>query len=198
MVNPMILNKQVMNELKQFIYSQPKKRYEKCFWAKTDCNKAPINAHSIQNSKTLDRLVYDNHVYMAVTKQDLDGVPDIEFKLVGRNKATTFTGLCSEHDRELFLPIDCHEFDINNEEQKFLIAYRSVLRELHSRMKAAKDIQEGCLKFSESNSDNTIVDKIMCIPIPYIIKSADFYEYKQAYDNIYKGNLLTHVTQIEK
>jgi len=189
----MILNEQVMNELKQSIYKQPKKRYDKCLWAKTDCNKDSINAHSIQNSKTLDRLVYKNHVYMAVPKQDLDGVPDIEFKLVGRNKATTFTGLCSQHDRELFLPIDCHEFDINNEEQKFLIAYRSVLRELHSRMKAANDIQEVCQKFVESNSDNPKVEETKCIPIPYIVKAYNFYIYKQAYDNIYKGNLLTEI-----
>ena len=193
MVNLMLSNKQVMNELKQLIYTQPKKDYEKCFWAKTDCNQNPIKAHSIQNSKTLDRLVCNNHVYMAVTKQNLDVRPDIEFKLVGRKNATTFTGLCQQHDTELFLPIDRHEFDINNEEQKFLIAYRSVLRELHSRMKAANDIQEVCQKFVESNSDNPKVEETKCIPIPYIVKAYNYYRYKEAYDNIYKGNLLTEI-----
>ena len=54
------------------------------------------------------------------------------FKSVGRNDATTFTGLCSEHDRRMFEPIDKATINVLDEEHLFLFAYRSVLRELHA------------------------------------------------------------------
>jgi hypothetical protein len=57
---------------------------------------------------------------------------DFRFELVGRNKATTFTGFCHRHDSTLFAPIDFNGgrvFDPMNVEQAVIFSLRSVARE---------------------------------------------------------------------
>jgi hypothetical protein len=187
-------DEQVMNELKNFIFTQTKKGYEKCFWPKSDCNQDSIRAHSIQNGQILERLASNNHVIMFTAKQNLDTGPFIEFKLVGRNQATTFTGLCQQHDTELFLPIDSDIFDIYNEEQKFLIAYRSVLRELHSRIKAAIDTQLLYQKSVELEIlDSYSFNKLTFRSTMEIANSYSFYRYKKLLDNMYNNNLYDEI-----
>jgi hypothetical protein len=56
----------------------------------------------------------------------------IDFAKVGRNKATTFAGLCESHDRELFAPIETQPLALDDSSQLFLLAYRAVLFELHA------------------------------------------------------------------
>jgi hypothetical protein len=114
--------------------------YEKCLWHTMTCTGAPIRAHAVQNSRILESLAENGHVVML--KPELRGEElDITFKLVGRNLATTFTGLCSEHDTLLFLPIDTNEIDPANAEHRFLVAYRAVLKGLHSALGAAQMVQ---------------------------------------------------------
>lgn len=188
-------DKKVMNELKSFIYTQLSKKYNKCLWPKSDCTKDCINAHSIQNSQILDKLASNNHVVMAVARLNLDtGSEEIEFKKVGRNKATTFTGLCKKHDSELFRPIDMNEFDVSNQQQKFLFAYRSVLRELHTRIKKAIDSQNIYQEFvNKKQCDPKNMDKPMLDATMAIANAYDLYKYKQIYDNIYNSNSFTKI-----
>ncbi|WP_373533961.1 hypothetical protein [Microcoleus sp.] len=188
-------DKKVMNELKSFIYTQLSKKYNKCLWPKSDCTKDCINAHSIQNSQILDKLASNNHVVMAVARLNLDtGPEEIEFKKVGRNKATTFTGLCKKHDSELFRPIDINEFDVSNQQQKFLFAYRSVLRELHTRIKKAIDSQNIYQEFvNKKQCDPKNMDKPMLDATMAIANAYDLYKYKQIYDNIYNSNSFTKI-----
>ncbi len=188
-------DKKVMNELKSLIYTQLSKKYNKCLWPKSDCTKDCINAHSIQNSQILDQLASNNHVFMAVAKQNLNTEREIEFKKVGRNKATTFTGLCREHDSQLFRPIDVNKFDSSNEEQKFLIAYRSVLRELHTRIKAARDLQTICQKSVELGKcdPNNLEDPIMLRATLALANAYDLYKYKYVYDKLYNSNSFTKI-----
>jgi hypothetical protein len=186
-------DKKVMNELKNLIYTQLSKKYNKCLWPKSDCTKDCINAHSIQNSQILDQLASNNHVVMAVAKQNLNTGPEIEFKQVGRNQATTFTGLCQKHDSELFRPIDINEFDVSNQQQKFLIAYRSVLRELHTRIKAAIDLQTFYQKSVELGKCDPNNLNICNLVDDKLENARDFYLYKQVYDNIYNSNSFTEI-----
>ncbi|QIZ73360.1 hypothetical protein [Oxynema aestuarii] len=186
-------DKKVMNELKNDIYTQISSKYNKCLWPKSDCTNDCIKAHSIQNSQILDQLASNNHVVMPVARLNLDTGPEIEFKKVGRNKATTFTGLCSEHDRQLFRPIDVNKFDSSNEEQKFLIAYRSVLRELHTRIKAAIDLQttyQKSVKLGKCDPNNRDISLFVTCRI---VNAIDFCLYKKMYDNIYNSNSFTEV-----
>ncbi|MEG4586211.1 hypothetical protein QUA54_13485 [Microcoleus sp. MOSTC5] len=186
-------DKKVMNELKSFIYTQLKKKYNKCLWPKSDCTENCIKAHSIQNGQILDQLASNNHVVMAVPTQNLNTGPEIEFQQVGRNLATTFTGLCQKHDSELFRPIDINEFDVSNQQQKFLIAYRSVLRELHTRIKAAIDLQTPYQKIVELGKCDPNNRDISELVTNTLANACDFYLYKQEYDKIYNTNSFTKI-----
>lgn len=71
----------------------------------------------------------------------VDGKPTCTFEKVGRNNASTFTGLCGNHDADIFRPIDTKPLSVDDKEQLFLIAYRSVTRELHAVLEGAVRIQ---------------------------------------------------------
>lgn len=115
-------------------------RFGKCLEPTMSCEKTAIRAHSIQNSNVIDLLEVNNHV-VALRPDISDGQATVEFKLVGRNQASTFTGLCSHHDHTIFAPIDSRPLGLKNKQQLFLLAYRSITRELHATMEAAIKIQ---------------------------------------------------------
>jgi hypothetical protein len=127
-------------------------RFGKCLEPTMKCNESAIRAHSIQNSRIIDLLEERNHVVMLRPQYTKRG-PKIEFKLIGRNEASTFTGLCSKHDSSLFAPIDTKELDVTDHEQLFLLAYRSVTRELHAVMEGAAKIQSAYLSRVERGID---------------------------------------------
>jgi hypothetical protein len=122
--------------------SHLKQKYEICLFPGTECSSPAIAAHSVQNNGILDRLAHDGHVIsprMEVTFSSQP--PNYAFERIGRNRATTFTGLCSQHDTELFKPIDTAVIDLESTEHLFLLAYRSVLKEAHATRKSVVDTQ---------------------------------------------------------
>ena len=64
-----------------------------CLWPANECEKDAIRAHSVQNKKVLEQLCENNHVVMPRFKISANKIPEFFFDSVGRNKATTFTGL---------------------------------------------------------------------------------------------------------
>jgi hypothetical protein len=103
------------------------------------CSERPCKAHSIQNGTVLNSLAEDGHVVAVRFAPGVVDDPGVVFGRFGRNVATTFTGLCARHDAELFAPIDRRPLDLQNREQMFLLAYRSVMRDAHaSRVSAEK------------------------------------------------------------
>ncbi len=108
-----------------------------------NCDQQPIRAHSIQNAKVLELLASDGHVIGFKKRIDAVNGPTIYFDKIGRNEATTFTGLCSEHDRTIFADIDTQQLDTKNKKQLFLYAYRAACRELHAVMEAGLKLQLG-------------------------------------------------------
>lgn len=116
-------------------------RFARCLEPGMHCDKAAIRAHSIQNARTLDLIVTDNHVIALRPRMSQKGV-EINFELVGRNHASTFTGFCSQHDRDIFAPIDTEALGTVNREQLFLLAYRAVTFELHAIIKKAAKLQQ--------------------------------------------------------
>ncbi len=132
--------------MKGFVAKKLGGKFQRCFYPFEECKANAINAHSIQNQKVLELLVKDGHVIMPKMKMDFEKGPQVSFDNVGRTKATTFLGLCKDHDNSLFKKIDDNEIDITDQEHLFLLCYRSVLKELHASMKAAHDIQGTYLK----------------------------------------------------
>jgi hypothetical protein len=99
------------------------------------CSKPTINAHSIQKSGKLTEIVENDHVFALDLRPQFDDPPKLpNFRLKGHNRATTFPGLCSEHDTKLFAPIDNSPIDLEDEEHVFLLTYRTVLKEAHGAL----------------------------------------------------------------
>lgn len=124
-----------------------KQGYDRCMHLGFDCKNDAIRAHSIQNGKVLDLLQRENHVIIPRPKVDIGKPPSFEFGLVGRNKASTFTGLCADHDAELFKLADTLPLDTANKKQLEQYGYRTVMKELHTC------IEEGA-RFFALDADN--------------------------------------------
>ena len=181
------------------IFKQINSKFHRCFWPKESCSETAIRAHSIQNSKVLDLLCENDHVIMPRGGVNIDTGLFLKFEEVSRNKATTFTGMCNNHDNKLFEPIDKNHFDSNNNEHLFLIAYRSVLRELHANMKRAVDIQSQYTRGVELGRFNAdIPDQPRMMATMGMAEAYSFYLYKFQFDQIYiKGNYSQIAHQIE-
>lgn len=92
------------------------------------CDQQAIRAHSVSNKRLLLKLSKDGQV-MHFDKNSSDWGSLTE---TGRNAATTFQGMCGDHDK-IFHPIDNEDYDIGNVEQEYLFAMRSAAKEFSTR-----------------------------------------------------------------
>ena len=120
-----------------------KKSFFKCcmYPDKTRCVKHIKNAHALQNNKIISMLSVDGHVCMLnhnkkplvipVDNNEVEVLTLIDY--VGVNHATTFNCFCDIHDDEVFAPIEkgAPDFDADNDEQKYLYAYKSFIFEYY-------------------------------------------------------------------
>lgn len=101
------------------------------------CNEI-ISAHSIQKQGQLNLIAEMGHVYRLnadlSTLKASDGRPLP--KKIGLNRASTFPGMCKQHDNKLFSPIDDRPMSFDYE-QVSLYAYRSVCREFFVKENAS-------------------------------------------------------------
>src|SRR5882724_6123875 len=79
---------------------------DRCHEPSEMCEHPAIRAHSIPSGTILAVLADDGHVVMPSLKLKVPPPAEISFKRVGKNQATTFTGLCARHDNDIFRPID--------------------------------------------------------------------------------------------
>ena len=100
----------------------------RCLAPGGECDQEGIRAHSVQNSRVLDRLQRDGHVVAPKMDISFQGGPRSAFEEVGRNIATTFHGLCAEHDASIFRPIDTAAIRVDDPEHLFLLSYRAVMK----------------------------------------------------------------------
>ena len=98
-----------------------------------------IKAHSIQKSGLLEKISEKGHVYSVVADlQDLiKNQGKLNYKKVGINQLSTFKGFCGKHDNELFEDIDNGNLNPNSK-QIMLYTYRSLCREIHTKMSVIK------------------------------------------------------------
>lgn len=134
----------------------------------------------------MDLLAVDGHVIAPTMRLQLPNPPIIDFTRVGRNKATTFLGLCETHDREIFEPIDTQSIDVANPEHLFLLAYRAVHFEVHATAAAAWLIQLTYQKRVELGYDpkNDACPAGM-LAVTKIAVAFDTYQYKVIFDEMY-------------
>jgi hypothetical protein len=125
------------------------------------------------------QLIQDkNKVMMMRVRTDKTG-PRVKLELAGRNQASTFTGFCSQHDAEIFRPIDTEEFDPQSQVHLFLIAYRSVCREFHAVMEGAVRMQSLLVKAVEDGRVSAHeTSPVMLTATEGMMRSYAFYRYK--------------------
>lgn len=122
------------------MFEASQKEYPLCLYpvdktGATTCPEPAIKAHSIQKSGKLAEIVEDNFVYAFDLRPQFDDPPKLpDFRRKSHNLATTFPGLCKDHDNDLFEPIDNSPIDLENEEHVFLLTYRTVLKEYHGAL----------------------------------------------------------------
>jgi len=115
------------------------------------CENPSIGSHSVKNATALSQIEEGGHV-IEMRMNFRAQPPRPELRSIGRNDASTFPGFCQQHDSEIFKAIDTKPLDIEDEQQLFLLAYRSVSRELHAIMDGAVRVQGG-LNFLVESGD---------------------------------------------
>lgn len=126
---------------------------KRCFHDSVDklnCSKKIINAHTVSKGSSLSKIAMQGKVYHF--KPDLAKLfknnGKFELELLGINQASTFSGFCSYHDRELFSPIENKDFSISSY-NCFLLGYRALVKEMyakdlqHSGIEIKKDLDKG-------------------------------------------------------
>lgn len=155
-----------------------KPRYTKCLDPTLTCGNDAIRAHSVQNANALSLIAEDNHVYELKMRITL-GEPVCAFQKVGRNNASTFTGMCGQHDTEIFRPIDTKPLATDDPEQLFLIAYRSVTRELHVVLEGAMRIQSAFLnRVAQGEASSTEPSSADAQAIGHFLKAWSVWKYR--------------------
>ena len=157
-----------------------------CHEPSETCRETAIRAHSIPNGAVLSALADDGHIVMPQMKLKNPPPAEIEFKRVGRNKATTFTGLCSKHDNAIFQPIDDQTPDSTDRSHLFLLAYRAVLREYHVCLQNGLRFQFNYQKRVELGlSPGTEPCDFGVFATAHLANAFECYEYKRGFDLAY-------------
>ena len=140
------LNREHEKPMERQDFERQTKKHTKACCAETLndglCSKKIIKAHTISKSGSLKQIAGNGHVMG--TKTSLSELISTEgslvIKKVGINDASTFTGFCSYHDKELFTALEDQKITLSNE-QLFLLAYRSTNRELYAKREQLKSVE---------------------------------------------------------
>tara|TARA_R110002050_G_C8936749_1_gene512344 strand:- start:136 stop:1089 length:954 start_codon:yes stop_codon:yes gene_type:complete len=159
------------------------KSTDRCLEPNDNCDRKAIRSHSIPSGSILSSLSKDGHVIMPSMNLNYPPPSEIEFKEIGVNKATTFSGLCSNHDSEIFRPIDIDLPDTDNQEHLFLLAYRAVLREYHACLQNALRFQSTYQKRIDVDiSPKNEPDSFGMYTTSHMANAYECYLYKREFD----------------
>lgn len=137
-----------------FLMSQIKKKKMCLHPDKNSCSGKIIDAHSIQNSRSLESISENGFIYrFELGKKELDDWMQYQTlmpKKIGKSITSTFKGFCSYHDRELFKEIDAKPI-IPTKEQSVLLSIRSLAKEIYTKT-SVLDIKNLSKEFQTSDS----------------------------------------------
>lgn len=97
-----------------------------------ECSGGIINAHTVSKSSSLKAIARNGHVLELSVELKGNMAPKIKLGKVGINNASTFSGFCAAHDKNLFSPIEDKPFNPESL-HCFLITYRGISKELFSK-----------------------------------------------------------------
>lgn len=177
------------NELRKILHDAFSEGLECCLYPGAACRNKPSKAHTISKSKVLEQLDINSHVIAFKKELDLDS-GSFKFDKVGiKQHATTFTGLCNEHDSSMFELIDNHDIDPSNKEQLFLLAYRAVLSQMYDKLAAMTGWMSVYEKMTATNCLKSKEDEYLKIEIQRTtFECMKSYNYMSAYNAAFNND----------
>lgn len=170
-------DKKAISDFTKLMKWQP----SKCLDPTMSCQAPAIRAHSVQNATSLAIIAENDHVY-ELKPRIKNGEPCCMFHRVGRNEASTFLGMCNQHDTEIFKPIDTKPLEVSDLEQLFLLAYRAVTRELHAAIAGAMRLQrnyrDSFSRFKNLETENTFEGEVAA---EHTLKAWGIWKYRFKY-----------------
>ena len=112
-----------------------------CYHRDNNCSGKTSKAHSIQRGKIL-KSISDNGAVLCIDFGDFELESDKLLKRMSIKKASTFTGFCNYHDRNIFSPIENYDYNLDNAEQNFIFAYRACALAYYERKSSFGMIKE--------------------------------------------------------
>lgn len=132
----------------------------KClFYDATETCGEVIDAHSIQRGHVLSSIAVDGYVYSpSLSFGDIKkSKGKSSFARAHINSFSTFRGLCKNHDNLVFRPIDDERLR-PTDEQVFLYAYRSILKELCAKNFVTESLRNQLSRFSGSKATREFLE----------------------------------------
>lgn len=157
------------------------------------CTRHTIRSHSIQKRGPLSILAdQSRHVIAFRAKPSFEERLRVNAERIGINEVSLFSGLCNQHDTEIFKPIDRNSIIPPTEEQLFLLSYRGFLREYYAKLYQAESSE-----MIEKSFEN---DPIISEEARQIMKMIAFDPYvgkvhmaslKESYDKLYLNRIFS-------
>ena len=104
-----------------------------------NCSNPAINSHVFQTRGILSQIATNGKVYsfnLDALFRLLKGENPIQYEKAGIKESFCFDGFCSTHDNSLFYPIESGDTDWYNEHNQYLLAYKTICRELRVKLDA--------------------------------------------------------------
>jgi hypothetical protein len=154
---------------------------------KAECKGKIINAHTISKSANLKKISFNGQVYAfdASMHTLMETRGQLLAKLVGVNKASTFTGFCTHHDKTIFSEIEDKDI-VFSDEQCFKLAYRTIGRETY--LKKNSNELEPLMRAADKGQPVHIQQSIQLFADAYFqgiaLGTKDSLYHKQLYDEV--------------
>lgn len=100
-----------------------------------ECDKAAINSHLLQRNGILNHIAKNGHLY-EIRQEDFfkwHKSEPMRIKKVGIMQAISFPLFCSEHDTNIFKPIEGDIVDFDDYRSQLLFSYRALCAELYKK-----------------------------------------------------------------
>lgn len=127
------------------------------------CNKLAIKSHVLQRKGILNNITDEtNHFYAIWYPNIYDFITHGSFniKKIGLNEGYSFYGFCSNHDNDIFLPIETHPIDFTNRLILRLFTYRTICLEYRKKqiyyelvkdaLAAHKEIESNKIRYADT------------------------------------------------
>lgn len=156
--------------------------FQMCFGFDKNCEHGFIGAHSLQNNGVLNLIAHENHVYsLDMNFDEKSLLPQLEFKKIGKNQASTFNGFCKHHDEAYFKVIEDRPY-VNTPEQNYWYAFRAHCFEAHRKYRLKKSFSNLFKQAPHATRDRQILTNYRGNELNIRDTDTDYLRFKNIYE----------------